>query len=487
MTASGLGRIPGAEKSAGSAQTVLLLGSGGREHAMAWKLSLSPHVGRLIVAPGNPAMLGRWETWSDVRLGDPGSYLLLAERAHAAGVSLVVVGPDNPLADGVVDVLEGAGLRCFGPRAQAARIEASKAFAKEVMTAAGVPTAHYQVAHSHEEALQYLVNADWSDGRGWVLKADGLALGKGVYVCGTLKEARDALGALAALGSAGERLVIEERLSGQEISWLAFCDGERCALLEPARDYKRIGTGDQGANTGGMGAFSPVPGLPASFEKRVREEIFIPVLAEMRRRDAPFKGVLYAGLMVDVVRERIWVIEFNGRFGDPEAQVLLSRMSDDFYLWCDAVARGDIGRLGERVSFHSESAVVVVAAARGYPDTPEKGARISGYGAVGAGSAAGLSGSAAVSRAVANVGGLTPPPAYFAAGMAASAASAPSPAHGSGAGAGAAGFVVNGGRVLGAMGMGADLRSAREQAYTRLKKISFAGMQFRTDIAEVRD
>jgi phosphoribosylamine--glycine ligase len=236
------------------------------------------------------------------------------------------------------------------------------------------------------------------------------------------------------------KLVIEERLTGEELSWMAFCDGERCALLEPARDHKRIFDGDQGPNTGGMGAFSPVPGVPAGWDRRVREEVFLPVLREMKKRGAPFKGVLYAGLMVDFAKDRFDVLEFNARFGDPETQVLLARMSDDLYLWCNAVAHGDLSALPERVGFAPDAAVTVVAAAKGYPDTPARGAVIEG----GPGVA----------------------PDCFCAGVSRQGGR----------------FVVSGGRVLATVGTGKDLAQARAEAYRKLAPVRFEGMQFRKDI-----
>lgn len=419
--------------------TVLVIGSGGREHALAWKLSRSPRVSRVIVAPGNDAM-DDWARWP-LDLSKNGAELQaefgrLADRALSEKVSLVVVGPDNPLADGIVDMLTARGLACFGPTAGAARIEASKAFAKEVMEAAGVPTARCSIVESVEEARKFLESADWSSG--WVLKADGLALGKGVFVCPTLDEALQALKTSDSLRRG--RIVIEELLVGEEISWMAFCDGKECALLETARDHKRLLNGDQGPNTGGMGAYSPVPGVPDSWFERVRQEVFLPTLREMAKRGVPFRGLLYAGLMVDVKRDKIWVLEFNARFGDPETQVLLPRMSDDLYLWCNAVARHGLAELPGRVGFVKESGVTVVAAAKGYPDAPEKGKPIGGE-------------------------RLRAPECFYA-GVARRDSR----------------MVSNGGRVLATVGLGADLGAARKAAYSRLQLISFEGMQYRSDI-----
>ena len=421
-------------------KTVLVIGSGGREHALAWKLSQSPRVARVICAPGNDGFPAEWERWKVALSQGNLAFQALAAKALEEKVDLVVVGPDNALADGIVDVFEAHGVKIFGPSRAAARIEASKGFAKEVMQAAGVPTARYQRVKSAEEAKQFLESVPWN--RGWVIKADGLALGKGVRVCESLPEALEASRTLIQVS--GE-LVIEERLFGEELSWLAFCDGEHCALLEPARDHKRLKDGDQGPNTGGMGAFSPVPHLPGGAElaHRVRSQVFIPTLREMKRRGTPFRGVLYAGLMVNP--EGFWVIEFNARFGDPETQVLLPRMSDDLYLWCDAVAHGDISTLPPDVGFSAGSAVVVVGAAAGYPDSPEKGQKISG----------GLA------------GGLEQPAGFWA-----------------GVEKKDGQLVTAGGRVFGALGMGGALETARREAYKHLSEVSFQGMQFRSDIAK---
>lgn len=392
-----------------------------------------------------------FERWADLPLV-PERFGELAARAREARVDLVVVGPDNALAEGVVDVCERAGLLCFGPTAGAARIEASKSFAKEIMRAAGVPTARFFVAESRSEAEKILRSVPWEPPAakpagqegGWVLKADGLALGKGVVVCSSYAEAEAALESLLRVSG---RLVIEEKLRGFEVSWMAFCDGERCALLDPARDYKRLRDGDQGPNTGGMGAVSPVPGLPEGLEARVRERVFLPTLREMKKRGIPFKGLLYAGLMVDPTRppgEDLRVLEFNARFGDPETQVLLPRLSGDLYAWCEAAARGDLGRMREhRVRYEEQAAVFVVAAARGYPENPEKGRLIESGGADG----------------------------VFFAGVRRR-------------GEGPA-LETAGGRVLGALGRGDSIEAARRAAYARLAQVRFEGMQARADIGAV--
>lgn len=419
-------------------KTVLVIGSGGREHALAWKLSRSSNVKRLIIVPGNDGMSLEWERWN-LPIATRADFAKLAERARAEKVDLAVIGPDNQLAEGIVDVLEDAGISCFGPTAAAAQIEASKVFSKDVMKAAGVPTARFEAFHSMDTARDFLKSVEW--GSGWVVKADGLAYGKGVVVCETREQALLALEEIQRLGASAQRLVIEEKLTGEEISWFAFCDGETCALLEPARDHKRIFDQNQGPNTGGMGAFSPVPGLPAGFAERIRKEVFLPILAEMKRRGASFKGLLFAGLMVDVARNTFWVLEFNCRFGDPETQVVLTRMQDDLLDWCEAVSAGKLSEKGTQVRFSSDAAVVVIASARGYPDKPEKGAVIS---------------SSSLSA-----------PDYFCAGVSRRQDGK---------------LVTSGGRVFGAIGSGANLEQAREKAYARIRQVSFDGMHFRTDI-----
>jgi phosphoribosylamine--glycine ligase len=441
-----------------SGSTVLVVGAGGREHALAWKLAQSPSVARVIVAPGNPGMPRAWTRWT---FGSSASeFAALAMRARDERVDLVVVGPDNPLADGLVDVLEAHGCLAFGPSRAAARVEASKAFAKKVMKSAGVPTARYWVARSLEEARKILKSVPW--GAGWVIKADGLALGKGVRVCSALDEALQACEDLIRISP---ELVIEERLTGEELSWMAFCDGTRCALLEPARDYKRVRDGDEGPNTGGMGAFSPIPGIPAGFGERVRAEVFEPALRELARLGASFKGLLYAGIMADFARDQYWVLEFNARFGDPETQALMPRIQGDIYPWFEACARGELRELPSVVPFVSESAVFVVGAARGYPESPEKGQTLAGLSAFPE----------------------TAPEGYFCAGVALSDRTVDVTGDAAAAsGPGGAELMSAGGRVFGALGMGTTLESARSQAYDRLRQVSFEGMHFRRDVGVVK-
>ena len=395
---------------------VLVVGSGGREHALAWKLAQSKDCEELHAAPGNPgiAQIGQCHP---VRAED-GEGLLGFCGEHE--IDLVVVGPEAPLVAGLADQLRHAGVAVFGPSAAAARIEGSKTFAKDVMAAAGVPTAErLSVARPP-----------------CVVKVDGLAAGKGVFVCRTQAEL-DA--GLQAAGSRGEPLVIEELLEGEEVSVFAVCDGQEAQALAPARDFKRVSDGDLGPNTGGMGAFSPVPSFGLAEVDELLATVHRPVLAELARRGSPFVGVLYAGLMITEAGPR--VLEFNCRFGDPETQSILPRLEGDLLELLHGAATG---RLRGDVRAGDEAAVTVVLAAPDYPERNDSGSPIEG-----------------VEEAVA-AGALV-----FHAGTA---------MHGDR-------LVTNGGRILNVTGTGADLAAAREAAYSGAGRISFPGARYRTDIA----
>jgi len=395
---------------------VLLVGSGGREHALAWKLSQAPDLDELHAAPGNPGIttLGRCHP---VRAEDGEGLLALARSLEA---DLVVIGPETPLVAGVADELRHAGVAVFGPSAAAARIEGSKAFAKDVMRAAGVATSEtMSIARPP-----------------CVVKADGLAAGKGVFVCRTREELDAALRAVSAHGDA---IVIEELLEGEEVSLFALCDGTRALALGAAQDFKRIGDGDIGPNTGGMGSYSPVPWL-GDVEKLV-ETIHQPVLDELARRGTPFLGCLYAGTMITDDGPRVF--EFNCRFGDPETQVLMPRLEGDLLPALAAAARGDLSRVD--LTTADKAAVTVVLAAPDYP------ARSDYVGVP-------IEGVAEAERAGALV---------FQAGTA---------RHGDN-------LVTNGGRILNVTGVGDSVSDAREAAYAAVQLISFAGVKYRTDIA----
>jgi phosphoribosylamine--glycine ligase len=395
---------------------VLVVGSGGREHALAWKLARSEHCEEIHAAPGNPG-LARLGSCHPIRAEDGESLLAFCDDNE---IDLVVVGPEAPLVAGVGDQLRHAGLRVFGPSADAARIEGSKSFAKDVMDAAGVPTAaRLPVAKPP-----------------CVVKLDGLAAGKGVFVCHTQAELDAALRATA---GHDDGLVIEELLEGEEVSVFAICDGRNAAPLPPAQDYKRVGDGDAGPNTGGMGSYSPVPGFGMAEAGRIAEGVHVPVLAELERRGSPFIGLLYAGLILTADGPR--VLEFNCRFGDPETQSILPRLEGDLLPALSAAADGTLGEseLGE-----GDAAVTVVLAGRDYPDRSDAGTPIAG-----------------VEEAEA-AGALV-----FHAGTALRGGA----------------LVTNGGRILNVTATAPSVAEARDRAYAAAGLIDFAGKRFRGDIA----
>jgi phosphoribosylamine---glycine ligase len=395
---------------------VLVVGSGGREHALAWKLKQSPRLEALHAAPGNPG-IARLGECHPVRAEDAEGLLAICREL---GIDLVVVGPELPLVAGLADFLRRNGVAVFGPSKAAAQVEGSKSFAKDVLEVAGVPTAA-RLAVARPPC---------------VVKADGLAAGKGVFVCRTQQELDAGLRAASALG--GE-LLIEELLEGEEVSLFVLSDGRAAEPLAPAQDFKRVGDGDTGPNTGGMGAYSPVPGLGEAEVEELVETIHRPVLAELARRGSPFTGLLYAGLMLTEDGPR--VLEFNCRFGDPETQAILPRLEGDLL---DALASVAHGSLDEQVAAGSQAAVTVVLAGGDYPASNDKGTLISG-----------------IEEAEA-AGALV-----FHAGTA---------RHGQD-------VVTNGGRILNVTGLGDDLPTARAAAYAAVDAISFAGMRFRGDIA----
>ena len=396
---------------------VLLVGSGGREHAIARALRRSPALTELHAAPGNPgiARVGRCHP---VRAEDVDG---LVELARATRVDLAVIGPEAPLVAGAADELRRIGVPVFGPSSGAARIEGSKSFAKEVMQAAGVATA----AMLPEPKAPCVV------------KADGLAAGKGVVVCRTQGEVEPALERARSLGGP---VVIEELLEGEELSLFAICDGSRALPLAPARDYKRLGDGDVGPNTGGMGAFCPVPTVPEAEVERLVETIHRPVLEELARRGTPFIGLLYAGLMLTADGPR--VLEFNCRFGDPETQVVLPLLESDLLELLAAAAQGDLG--GATVEISDQAAVTVVLASAGYPERAEVGVPFDGID------------EAEESGAV-----------VYHAGTARKDDR----------------IVSAGGRVLNVTATGPTVADARERAYEAVGKIRFPGVQYRRDIA----
>jgi phosphoribosylamine--glycine ligase len=418
---------------------VLVVGSGGREHALVWKIAQSPEVARVLAAPGSDAIAGLAECHAAVAADDLAGQVALARRERA---DLVVVGPEAPLALGLVDRLREAGIAAFGPTAAAARLESSKAFAKRFMERHGIPTAAFAVFEDLEAARRHVREL----GGPCAVKADGLAAGKGVAVCDGPAEAERALAEAMAerrFGAAGARVVIEERLRGEEVSCYAVSDGERIVALAAAQDHKRALDGDRGENTGGMGACSPAPVLSEAAEKRVLEEIVHPAIRGMAAEGMAYTGVLYAGLMLDPDGAPR-VVEFNVRFGDPETQALAVRMDGDLVPLLDAAARGRLGRaapLGWQ-----DAAVCVVIAAGGYPRAFERGKPISG-----------LEEAAREPGVVVFHAGTRRRPG--------------------------GGFESAGGRVLGVTARGPTLAEARRRAYAACDRIRFEAMHLRRDVA----
>ncbi|RLK10209.1 phosphoribosylamine--glycine ligase [Ruegeria conchae] len=347
---------------------ILILGSGGREHSLAWAVMQNPKCDRLIVAPGN-AGIAQIADCAALDIENGGAVVSFAEEN---AIDFVIVGPEAPLAAGVADRLREAGVLVFGPSAEAARLEASKSFTKEICDASGAPTAGYARFTEAEPAKAYIR----AQGAPIVVKADGLAAGKGVIVAMDEQTALDAIDDMfgGAFGGAGAEVVIEEFMEGEEASLFVLCDGEDILSIGTAQDHKRVGEGDTGLNTGGMGAYSPAPVLSAEIEARAMDQIVRPTVAEMTRRGTPFQGVLYAGLMINDGQPKL--VEYNVRFGDPECQVLMMRLGAQAMDLLHAAAEG---RLGEtRVNWAEDHAITVVMAAKGYPGTYEKGTAIKG-------------------------------------------------------------------------------------------------------------
>ncbi|MEP7026406.1 MAG: phosphoribosylamine--glycine ligase [Actinomycetota bacterium] len=408
---------------------VLVIGSGGREHALCRALARDRGVTDLHAAPGNPGIAQLAEV-HDVALEDPASICALAARIGAA---LVVVGPEGPLVAGAADAVEAAGIRCFGPRRDAAMIEGSKSFAKDIMAAAGIPTAASATCLTPAQAASALDTF----GPPYVVKADGLAAGKGVLVTLDREAALDH-------ARASGPVVIEEFLDGPEVSVFALADGARAIALRPARDYKRAGDGDAGPNTGGMGAYAPLPWAPAGLADEVLQAIVHPAIGELNRRGMPYRGVLYVGLALTSAGPR--VVEFNARFGDPETQVVLDRLSTPLGGLLAAAAAGDLTGAAP-LDWAAGAAVSVVVAAEGYPAAPVKGDEITGLDAA-----------------------TGEPGAYV--------------LHAGTAGTATGQVVSAGGRVLNVVGTGSDIAAARGAAYRAAARIGMRGGWYRHDIAE---
>ena len=420
---------------------VLVIGGGGREHAICWKLAQSPRVTELVCAPGNAGIA---ETARCVDIGVM-DFEKMADFAKKEAFDLVVVGPDDPLAAGIVDVLEEAGLRVFGPRKNAAILEGSKAFSKDLMKKYGIPTAAYETFDTPEAALAYLETAKVPV----VLKADGLALGKGVLICNTREEAREGVKTLMLdkqFGRAGDRIVVEEFLTGREVSVLSFVDGKTIKIMTSAQDHKRAKDGDEGVNTGGMGTFSPSPFYTPEIDAFCREHIYQATVDAMRAEGREFKGIIFFGLMLTAEGPK--VLEYNARFGDPETQVVLPRMKNDILDVFEACVDGTLDKV--ELEFADNAAVCVVLASDGYPEHYEKGFVIEGlenfkdkdgYWVFHAGSKFDTEGR----------------------------------------------IVTNGGRVLGVTATGENLKEARKNAYAATEWVRFANKYMRHDIGKAID
>jgi phosphoribosylamine--glycine ligase len=415
---------------------VLVVGSGGREHALCWSLAASPLLTKLWCAPGNPGIAQVAECVPIGILDFPA----LVAFAQDNEIDLVVPGPEAPLVAGIADAMEAASLPCIGPSRAAAQLEGSKSYTKELCDAAGIPTAHWERFDDAEAAREFVRRR----GTPIVVKADGLTAGKGVVVAATEDAALAAIDAVMearAFGEAGAAVVIEECLTGEEVSLFALCDGETALSLGAAQDHKRVGEGETGANTGGMGAYSPTPSFPQALQEAAMAGIIRPALAEMVRRGTPFRGILYAGLMLTA--EGVKLIEFNVRFGDPECQALLPRLMSDLLPALQAAYDGELENFDLR--WNDIASIAVVLAARGYPEAPERGSEIRGL----------------------DLAAAMPGVQVFHAGT-----EADSGGH----------VRAAGGRVLNVCATGADVRAARDAAYAAVRLIDWPEGFCRHDI-----
>jgi phosphoribosylamine--glycine ligase / phosphoribosylformylglycinamidine cyclo-ligase len=426
-------------KKSAKKQNVLVIGGGGREHALGWKIAQSARVGKIYLAPGNggTALDSRLEN-VNIKASD---ITALLEFAKTKKIDLTIVGPDDPLALGVVDAFQAAGLRIFGPTRAAARLESSKAFAKTTMRQAGVPTADFAVCTNPEDALEFVRDRPFTT-EGFVIKADGLALGKGVLVCDTLEEAEAAILEMfgGAFGEAGKTVIIEERLFGREVSALCFCDGTTARMMPPARDHKRALDGDQGSNTGGMGAYAPVPDVSPELLEQIRQSVVLPILETMKAAGTPFQGVLYPGIML--TEDGIRVLEFNARFGDPETQVLLPLLETDLLEVVEACIDGTLHHLEPQ--WQNATCATVVIASGGYPSAFETGKVVGGLEKI-------------------------RDELVFFAGVKNGKNKA---------------LQTSGGRVLAVSALGKNLEQALKKAYAGVKQIHFEGAHYRTDIGK---
>jgi len=419
---------------------VLVIGGGGREHALCFKISKSPLVEKIYCAPGNA---GTAEIAENVPIG-PMEFDRLAEFAVSNGIDLTVVGMDDPLVGGIVDVFTAKGLRIFGPAKNAAILEGSKAFSKDLMKKYGIPTAAYETFNNADDAIKYLETAPMPT----VLKADGLALGKGVLICKDLEEAKAGVKELMIdkqFGSAGDKIVIEEFMTGREVSVLSFVDGKHIKIMTSAQDHKRAKDNDEGLNTGGMGTFSPSPFYTKEVDKFCKEHIYQKTVDAMAKEGREFKGIIFFGLMLTAKGPR--VLEYNARFGDPETQVVLPRMKNDIVEVFEACIDGTLDKID--LQFEDNAAVCVVLASDGYPEKYEKGFEIKGLE-----NFAGAVDKFVFHAGTKSVDGKT---------------------------------VTSGGRVLGVTALGSNLKEARKNAYAATKLIDFSNKYMRNDIGKAID
>ena len=421
-----------------TSDNVLVVGFGSREHAIGWKIAQSKHVEKIYFAPGNG---GTFEN-IDIKHNDIDKLVSFAKDQSNL---LTIVGPEEPLSLGIVDTFEKEGLRIFGPGKEPARLETSKAFAKEFMYDIGIRTPKFAIFSDPEKAKDYVIRQD----RPLVIKADGLAGGKGVIVCEKIGQTIAAIESMIIkkdFGIAGTKVVIEERLSGEEVSVIALCDGKTLMPLAPSQDHKRIFDNDKGPNTGGMGAYSPVPVVDSNLQERILKDLMEPAIIAMKNRGTPFKGFLYAGIMIEETTKKPYVLEFNVRMGDPECQPIIMRMKSDLYEYIDAAVEGRLESMPQ-MEWKSQTAVCVVMAAKGYPGSYEKGGVIEGLNSE-----------------------FGPHIRVFHAGTARDSQGR---------------IVTNGGRVLAITALGKDAQTAIDNVYSAVGKIRWGkdDHYYRTDIA----
>jgi phosphoribosylamine--glycine ligase len=421
-----------------TSDSVLIVGFGSREHALGWKVAQSKHISKIYFAPGN----GGTSENIDIKHNDIDKLMSFAKRQSNL---LTVVGPEEALSFGIVDAFEKEGLRIFGPRKEPARLETSKAFAKEFMHDAGILTPEFAIFSDPQKAKDYVVRQS----KPLVIKADGLAAGKGVVVCDGADQAIAVIESMMIkkeFGAAGTKIVIEERLYGEEVSFIGVCDGKTVMPLAPSQDHKRIFDDDKGPNTGGMGAYSPAPVIDSDLHEKIVKDVMQPALNAIRKRGTPFKGFLYAGIMVDENTKKPYVLEFNVRMGDPECQPIMMRMKSDLYEYVDAAIDGRLESMPQ-IEWKNQTAVCVIMAARGYPGSYEKGKVIEGLNSE-----------------------FGPHVMVFHAGTARDSQGK---------------IVTNGGRVLAVTALGQNARNAIDNAYSAVRKIRWGENDhyYRTDIA----